>query len=66
MSGAPQPDRVEAAPDHFVYVFDVATELDQPTAITFNLQPDETFGRLEGQVGLDGGTFLTFDQFVYP
>lgn len=60
----PQPDRVEAAPDRRVYVFD-ARGLDRPAAITFELEPDEV-GPLEGRVGLDGGTSLTFGQFVYP
>jgi hypothetical protein len=59
----PLPERVEAAPDRFVYVFD--TEADGPTAIAFELEPDE-IGPLEGRIGLDGGSFLTFGQFVYP
>ena len=59
----PLPERVKAAPDRFVYVFD--TETDGPTAITFELEPDQ-IGPLEGRIGLDGGTSLTFGHFVYP
>jgi hypothetical protein len=61
----PQPNRVEAAPDRFVYVFDAAARSDRPATITFGLQPDQ-IGPLEGRMGLDGGTSLTFGQFVYP
>ena len=60
----PQPGRVEAAPGRLVYVFDV-TPGRRPTAATFELQPDKV-GPLEGRIGLDGGTSLTFRQFVYP
>lgn len=60
----PLPERVEAGPDRFVYVFEAAGP-DRPTAVTFETEPDE-IGRLQGRVGLDGGTSLTFSQFVYP
>jgi hypothetical protein len=59
----PLPERVEAAPDRYVYVFDAAA--DRPTTVTFELEPDE-MGPLQGRMGLDGGTSLTFGQFVYP
>ena len=55
----------EAVPNRLVYVFDVAMGPDRPTAVTFDLQPDK-LGPLKGRVDLDGGTSLTFSQFVYP
>lgn len=61
----PQPERVEAGSDRLIYVFDVAAEPDQPTAVTFNFQPDK-IGPLKGQVGLAEGESLAFRQFVYP
>lgn len=60
----PEPERVEAHRDRFIYVFDLA-EPNQPTAITFFLEPDQ-IGSLPGQVGLDGSQPLTFGQFIYP
>lgn len=60
----PEPDRVEAHSDRFIYVFDLP-EPNQPTAITFFLEPDQ-IGSLPGQVGLGGRQPLTFRQFIYP
>jgi hypothetical protein len=61
----PQPKSVEAGPDRITYVFDVTTAPDQPTAVTFNLQPDKV-GLLRGRVELDNAGSLEFSQFVYP
>ncbi len=60
----PQPESVEAGPDAYTYVFAVE-ELDQPTAVTFNLQPQK-IGVLQGQAGLEGEEPVSFTQFVYP
>jgi hypothetical protein len=61
----PQPDRVVAGPGRVTYVFDVATDPGEPTAITFDLQPDKV-GPLRGEVGIEGGNALGFRQFAYP
>lgn len=60
----PEPERVKAGTDRMVYVFDVA-DPGQPTAVTFNLQPQK-IGSLQGRAGLEGGRSLSFKQFVYP
>lgn len=59
----PEPESVESQSDKLVYHFRV-TSLDQPTAITFYLEP-ETIGPLSGSVELQGQT-LQFNQFIYP
>ena len=61
----PEPESVEVGPDRLTYVFNVDEELDKPTAVTFNLQPQK-FGRLQGQIGLEGEEPVSFGQFVYP
>jgi hypothetical protein len=60
----PEPERVEAHRDRFIYVFELP-EPNQPTAITFFLEPAQ-IGSLPGQVGLDGSQALAFGQFIYP
>jgi hypothetical protein len=60
----PQPESVEAGPEGLTYVFDV-TDPDQPTAFTFDLQPQK-MGLLRGRVGLEGEEPVSFTQFVYP
>jgi hypothetical protein len=60
----PEPESVEAGPEHFTYVFNVP-DASQQTLLIFRLEPDKV-GRLKGQVGLEGGTSLSFKQFVYP
>jgi hypothetical protein len=60
----PEPESVEVGPDRLTYVFNV-DELEGPTAVAFNLQPQK-FGRLQGQVGLEGEEPVSFGQFVYP
>jgi hypothetical protein len=65
-SVTPQPRSVAAGPDWLTYVFDVTSGPGQPTAVTFNLQPDRV-GLLEGRVRLEGPRGeLEFGQFVYP
>jgi hypothetical protein len=64
-SVTPQPDREVAGPERVIYVFDVATDPEEPTAITFNFQPDK-IGPLKAEVGIEGGMSLSFGQFVYP
>lgn len=60
----PPPELVVAGPDRLTYVFRVS-QPDQPTAVTFHLEPGE-FGSLSGHIGLDNGQPLHFTQFVYP
>jgi hypothetical protein len=60
----PEPESVEAGPERFTYVFNVP-DASQPTLIIFRLEPDK-MGRLNGEVGLEGGASLSFKQFVYP
>ena len=60
----PHPQRVEAGPDAYTYVFAVG-QLNQPTAVTFNLQPQKV-GLLQGQARLEGEEPVSFTQFVYP
>ena len=60
----PEPDRVEAGSQRLTYVFQLS-EPNQPTAVTFYLQP-EHIGSLRGQVGLVEGQKLNFNQFIYP
>lgn len=60
----PEPDRVEAGSDRLIFIFHTESR-NQPTTITFNLQP-EKMGSLPGQVGLREGESLQFHQFIYP
>lgn len=60
----PQPESVEAGPERFTYVFNVP-DASQPTLVIFRLEPDK-MGRLNGEVGLEGGASLSFKQFIYP
>jgi hypothetical protein len=60
----PEPESVEAGPDRFTYVFN-APAASQPAVVIFRLEPDK-IGRLNGQVGLEGGASLGFKQFIYP
>ena len=61
---SPQPQSVEAGSKGFTYVFNIA-QPDQPTAFTFELQPQK-MGLLEGRVGLEGEEPVSFTQLVYP
>lgn len=60
----PQPESVEAGPKYLTYIFQV-TEPNQPTAVTFHLQPEQ-IGLLSAQVGLPKRQPLSFTQFIYP
>jgi hypothetical protein len=60
----PEPDAVEAAGDHYTYVFR-ASDLRAPTSIIFHVEPD-SFGPVRGSAGLEGGAAFDFTQFVYP
>lgn len=61
---SPQPDWVEASPDHLTYVFRTNTR-DRPTAITFYLQPKQA-GWQAAEVGVATEPSLKFNQFIYP
>ncbi len=60
----PMPDRTEAGPDHSVYVFGV-TGPGEPVRVTFRLRPEQ-IGPLTGRAREDGGSWLSFTQFVFP
>lgn len=59
----PEPQQVEAGPDRLTYVFKMSPS-NQPTEITFYLQPDH-IGPKSGQIGLVDAR-LSFSQFTYP
>lgn len=62
----PPPERVDARPDAYGYVFNVAQPTTPgPISITFNLSPERT-GTKQGHVHVDGAAPLDFRQFVYP
>jgi hypothetical protein len=60
----PEPERVEAGADRLTFVFRLAGP-NQPTAILFNLEPED-IGQAQGRFGVDQGETLSFIQFVYP
>jgi hypothetical protein len=60
----PMPERTEAGPDHSVYAFRV-TGPDEPVRVTFRLRPDR-IGPQTGRARVDGSSWLTFTQFVFP
>jgi hypothetical protein len=60
----PEPERVEASADRYVFEFALAEPADA-VAILFEIEPKEAWG-LDGRLGVDGGADLRFDQFVYP
>ena len=60
----PEPDRVEASPNQYIYVFKTA-QGGQPPDIVFNLQPSR-MGPVSGQVGLENGPAVRLSQFIYP
>jgi hypothetical protein len=61
----PQPDSAEAGPDRLTYVFKV-DDPNGPTAVTFDLLPQQKIGPLKGRAGIDDGEPVNFSQFVYP
>lgn len=60
----PQPSRVEAAADRFIFEFALA-EPAQSSTIMFNTKPTKRW-RVRGRLGIDGGGTLAFSQFIYP
>lgn len=60
----PEPESVEAQSNRFIYTF-ANPKPDQPTTVTFYLQPDQ-IGALSGSVGLETGSPIPFNQLVYP
>lgn len=60
----PEPERVEAAPDRYTYVFKVADAAKETSAV-FQLEPDG-YGRTTARVGLEGGPAVDVRQFIYP
>ena len=60
----PQPQSVEAGPEHFTYIFTLS-QPDRPTAVTFHIEP-EIPGSVPGQAGLENGPEVSFRHFIYP
>lgn len=60
----PEPESVEAQSDRFVYTFQTPKQ-DQPTTVTFYLQPDQ-IGSLPGLAGLETQQPIRFNQLIYP
>jgi hypothetical protein len=60
----PEPERVEAGPDRYVFVFTLS-EPANGASISFDLMPVRN-GIRKVQVGLEGGPDLTFTQVVWP
>jgi hypothetical protein len=60
----PQPGSVESGANHLIYVFNISSS-DFPVEVTFLMQ-SESMGRQIGRVGLEGGSSLSFSQFIYP
>lgn len=60
----PPPDRVEAGADRLIFVFQISDPA-QEAAFTFFIEPQQ-IGAHSGNVGLDGGATVSFNQFVYP
>jgi hypothetical protein len=60
----PEPLSVKTGPQRVTYVF-AAVEAGDPTAATFNMQP-ETFGSVSARAGLRGGREVSFTHFIYP
>jgi len=60
----PEPVEMEAAADRVVYRFAIE-DSEEPTEVTFHLQPAEP-GAVHVRLGLVNGADLTADQFIYP
>ena len=60
----PEPDRVEAKADRFLYTFNVP-DASAATAVTFYLEGNK-YGRLVLDVGLEAGPQVNASQFFYP
>lgn len=60
----PEPERVEAWPDRFVYIFNLP-QSGQATSLIFHFEANE-FGPMPVYLGLEGGPELTFNQFYFP
>lgn len=61
---APLPESSAAGADRILYTFRIA-DPSQPTAITFELEPDDPWLR-RASVGIVDGPTLRFTQLVYP
>jgi hypothetical protein len=64
VSAGPGTPTVVAGSDRVEYSF-AAHERDRAEAFTFVVEPRRA-GRLSARIGVDDGTAVTFDQFVYP
>jgi hypothetical protein len=57
----PEPEQIQLSPQSLTYSFKGTT----PTAITFYVEPEQ-IGFLPGFIGLEEGSSLQFQQFIYP
>lgn len=60
----PEPESVRAEESRLVYQFS-ASKSNTSVRIKLNLQPEKP-GSLSGLIGLENGSSLSFQQFVYP
>jgi hypothetical protein len=60
----PEPERVEAAHDRFIYTFNVP-ETARSSIVIYHLEANK-FWRIPVSVGLEGGPQVNFIQVVYP
>ncbi len=60
----PQPAEVEAAADRLVFEFTLV-EPGETAAIVLDLEPRERW-RVPARLGVEGGSTLEFNQFIYP
>lgn len=60
----PEPERVEAASDRYVFEFRL-TEPGETATILFGIEALQAWS-LPGRLGIEGGASLSFNQFIYP
>lgn len=63
-SVTPEPARVEAAGDHFIYFFNVAASA-ATVSVIFNLEADR-MGPVSGKFGVDQRAAIQLEHFIYP
>jgi len=63
-SVVPEPSRVEAASDRYIFEFPLSPGSETATVL-FRVEPLRAW-HVPGRLGIDGGADLRFDQFIYP
>jgi hypothetical protein len=61
----PRPERMELGSNRHGLVF-AASHLNGPSSVIIRYLPDRRFGRVEGEIGVEGGPTVTLSQFIYP